>query len=222
MVRYKLIIVTIFYLLIFTFPIYASVVNVSGKITSVGSDSGEDLRLGKYESSNYIYLFTESKNYTLQNDLYVDHLVTTDTNGWISSSDSLTPGTLPSGTKINVYLIHFDPYASNNTSLNGSITFSNKIIGLEVKKTSLNNSDFLGFASNYATDQNLRGLELNNQDKFSISNNQKTISLDLFTNVSLDEVRIITATPIPSSIFILIAGVITLFTTIGIRKKREI
>jgi len=78
----------------------------------------------------------------------------------------------------------------------------------------------LGFADYYEKNNDLRGLELNgNQDSFSISNNQKTIDLNLYTDIALDEVRIITAVPIPSSIFTLGAGIVTLFVFIGIRKK---
>ncbi len=221
MKRFILIIVSLFGFLLSTIPIYSSITNVSDNITTTITEPS-NLSLGSYENSEHIYIFKEKQGYTLSDELQVDHLVTSDTNGWLSSSGDLISGTISSDTKINVYLIHFDPVGSTTgVRLKGSVTFSNNIIGLEVKKDELDNSDFLGFASTYPT-TNLRGLELNGkQDYFSISDNQRTLSVNLYTDVSLDEIRIITATPIPSSILILSIGIIILFGVILLHRRKD-
>ena len=114
--------------------------------------------------------------------------------------------------------MHFDPIRSNTTTLEGSITFDQKIIGVILKLDSLQNSDFLGFADTF-DDGNLRGLELwgqGVQDWFEISDDLKTLSMHLYTNVQLDNIRILTEVPIPSTLLLLGSG---LFGLVGMRKR---
>ena len=204
-----------FFLLIFLF---LWVINLSASIIS-WSDSIEktsepnDLSLGAYESSEYIRVFDEKQNYVLEEDLYVDLFVTT--GGIFDSEDDLTFGTIPAGTHINSHLVHFDPIGYNTTILEGSITFDQKIIGVILKLDSLQNSDFLGFADTF-DDGNLRGLELWGQDWFEISDDLKTLSMHLYTNVQLDNIRILTEVPIPSTLLLLGSG---LFGLVGMRKR---
>ncbi len=224
MKRFILIIASLFTLSFLTIPIYASITNTTGAITQTSEPS--NLSLGSYENSEHIFIFKEKQGYTLSDELQVDHLVTSDTNGWLSSSGDLTSGTIHSGKKINVFLIHFDPEgdaSSNPITLSGSVTFSNNIIGLEVTQSGLDNSDnFLGFSNHtYPTKQSLRGLELSGQDYFKISDNLRTLDVNLTATNSLDEIRIITATPIPSSILILSTGIIILLGVILLHRRKD-
>jgi len=207
-----------FFLLIFLFlwviNLSASIISWSGSIEKTSEPN--DLSLGAYESSEYIRVFDEKQNYVLEEDLYVDLFVTT--GGIFDSEDDLTSGTISAGTHINSHLVHFDPIGSNTVTLEGSITFDQKIIGVILKLDSLQNSDFLGFADTF-DDGNLRGLELwgqGVQDWFEISDDLKTLSMHLYTNVQLDNIRILTEVPIPSTLLLLGSG---LFGLVGMRKR---
>ena len=111
-------------------------------------------------------------------------------------------------------MVHFDPIGSNTVTLEGSITFDQKIIGVILKLDSLQNSDFLGFADTFDND-GLRGLEWG-YDSFVISDDLKTLSMHLYTNVQLDNIRILTEVPIPSTLLLLGSG---LFGLVGMRKR---
>jgi len=203
-----------FFLLIFLFlwviNLSASIISWSGNIEKTSEPN--DLSLGAYESSEYIRVFDEKQNYVLKEDLYVDLFVTT--GGIFDSEDDLTSGTIPAGTHINSHLVHFDPIGSNTVTLEGSITFDQKIIGVILKLDSLQNSDFLGFADTFDND-GLRGLEWG-YDSFVISDDLKTLSMHLYTNVQLDNIRILTEVPIPSTLLLLGSG---LFGLVGMRKR---
>ena len=103
---------------------------------------------------------------------------------------------------------------SNTSALEGSITFDQRIIGVILTLNSLQNSDFLGFANTF-DDGSLRGLEWG-YDWFGISDDLKTLSMHLHTNVQLDNIRILTEVPIPSTLLLLGSG---LFGLIGMRRR---
>jgi len=203
-----------FLLLIFLFlwviNLSASIISWDGSIEKTSEPS--DLSLGAYESSEYIRVFDEKQNYVLEEDLYVDLFVTI--GGTFDSEDDLTSGTIPAGTHINSHLVHFDPIDYNTTILEGSITFDQRIIGVILKLDSLQNSDFLGFADTFDND-GLRGLEWG-YDSFVISDDLKTLSMHLHTNVRLDNIRILTEVPIPSTLLLFGSG---LFGLIRMRKR---
>ena len=205
----------IFFLLLISLCMWA--VNLSASIVSWDgsiekTSEPNDLSLGAYESSEYIRVFDEKQNYVLEEDLNVDLFVTT--GGTFDSQGDLTSGTIPAGTHINSHLVHFDPIGSNTVILEGSITFDQRIIGVILTLNSLQNSDFLGFANTF-DDGSLRGLEWG-YDWFGISDDLKTLSMHLHTNVQLDNIRILTEVPIPSTLLLLGSG---LFGLIGMRRR---
>ena len=89
-----------------------------------------NLELNKYESNTDIFVFDEKQDLTLTSDVYVDITKA----GTYNDAGDLTPGTIPAGTLVNSYLIHVDPVgtASSLFKYDGSITFSNKILGVIV------------------------------------------------------------------------------------------
>ena len=118
-----------------------------------------NLDLGKYESDTDIFVFDEQQNLILSNNLYVD-IGQPDT---YNDSDDLVGagGTILAGTPVNCYLVHIDPIGvpGSIVTYSGSVTFSNKILGVIVETSTLNATDsVLGVgATTYYTYAN-RGL----------------------------------------------------------------
>ncbi len=192
----------------------ASIVGTTGAIAVISSPP--NVRLGFEESNSQIRAFAERQDETLASNLSVDiSAPSTVPNG---SSINLTPGTIPAGTHVESWLLHFDPVGSPQSAvaLSGSITFSTQVLGIEVLTTSLDSTDSLFGApgSEYEGSEPLKGLELavglvgiNTFDGITLSADRKTITAILSTQMSLDEVRIFTAVPVPEpSTFVLLGA----------------
>jgi len=196
---------------------HAAIVGTTGAIVVVSSPS--NVRLGFLESNTSILAFAEQSNKTLANDLAVNiSAPSTVPNG---SSINLTPGTIPAGTHVDSWLLHFDPVGTPQLALalSGSITFDRPVLGIEVLSTSLDNTDGLlgASGSEYTLRDPLKGLELavgmagiNTFDGITLSADRKTVTTILSTQLNFDQVRIITAVPEPSSFAMLIVGGLSL------------
>lgn len=191
----------------------AAIIGYTGSIQQIMPEP-PDLTLNVLESDQDIRVFDESQNFTLGDDLYVNHLVTG--GGTFYSEAFLSDGYIPQGTGVNSHLVHFDP--TEGKRLSGSITFSERIIGVIISNgdNELENSDFLG-ASNFS-DENSRGLGLGWwwHDNFTISDDLKELTVSLYASTVMDEVRVITAVPIPGTVWLLGFGIMGL---VGIRRR---
>jgi hypothetical protein len=187
-----------------------------------------DLRLGAYESNSAIQVIAEQSNVQLKSALAVDISVPSSVPS--SASLNLTPGVIPAGTHVASTLLHFDPVGvpAQPTALSGSVTFSTPILGIEILTSSLNSSDSqLGLSSTfYPVTETDRGLELavgqqgfNTFDGITFSPDDRTVSVLLSTQVSLDEIRIITAVPEPASIALVGIGGCGLLIFAILRRK---
>lgn len=118
------------------------------------------------------------------------------------------PGTIPSGTIVNSYLVHFDPPGTSPSPtpevLGCSITFDTPILGLIFQSgrkgpDTLGISDgIVGASSSYwtsGTNHDVRGFDLCvglwDQDPITLSADRLTVSFDTKAN-TIDEMRIIT------------------------------
>jgi hypothetical protein len=121
--------------------------------------------------------------------------------------------TLQKGTGYSSVMIQLDPKAPYPTqAVMGSITFTNKIIGVALFGPSLNASDIYGFKTTvYPTGlPNLflqtRGVDFTHADRLSISSNGKTLSLQLPANFGIfDQIRVFTdpsGVPEPASLLV--------------------
>ena len=103
----------------------------------------------------------------------------------------------------------------------GSIVFAQPILGLIVSQTGLDDSDPVGSPLvTYPTGYSARNLELNATEWLTLSADSKQLDFKFTTFNRVDQVRILTASPVPepSSILLLLGG---LGTMLGSRLRRR-
>ena len=180
---------------------------------------------GNLQSDTNIFWFFEGQT-TLESDIKVD--ITNP--GIYSAGSDLTGGTISTGETVNSYLLHFDPAGNTptgNTTI-GILSFPYPILGIIVLDGSLDVTDNILGASGttYPTGQQWRGLELGpvsvaNPDTFIFDVDSITglggIAGILFAkDVGIDQVRVVTAVPIPTTALLLCCGIVGL---VGFRRK---
>jgi hypothetical protein len=188
-------------------PAAAGIVGTTGQVDVLSSPPAS-LKPGHLQSNSHVFAFTEQTDLTLSTAVKVD--ITTP--GTYETDNSLTPGTINAGTAVESYFLHADP-RNNDTMFDGSVTFSTPILGVMVLSATLSASDAqLGATGTvYDTDDSGRGLELTTgQDYVTLSSNLETLTFHFFTHANLDEVRILTAVPEPSSLILAGCGVVVL------------
>jgi len=142
------------------------------------------------ESNTEIRAFVERRMFRLSKDIATN----ISTPGRFTWPDVLSPGTIPSGTWVNSYFVHFDPLDSTPTMVNavGSITFTSDILGvISVAPDVMATNGSLG-AQYTRYDSSGRGAE--NGDFLTLSPDMRTLTLELRANTGSDDVRIITTT----------------------------
>ena len=200
------ILIMFLYLAVTTETSFASVVSTGGKMVEVSPPTS--VKAGVTESDIQIIVFEEEQYYDLSLDLAVDIVSA----GTYTGPDAiLTPGIISAGTRINSYMIHFDPDQQDRVPFSGSVTFEEPILGLivlnEESYETLNLSDYLGaFGTLYPTRFERRTELLapnptNPQDQVILSTDRKTVTVTLLTSEKWqDQVRIITGNQPPIAI----------------------
>ncbi|HET6428317.1 MAG TPA: hypothetical protein VFJ30_07905 [Phycisphaerae bacterium] len=156
--------------------------------------------------SGLLQVLNERQDVVLGSDLGVDLTASyLDSLGhaWNASSDGVSAesiGTIPAGTVVRSHLVHFDPVGSSYADARGTLTFDAPILGLMVKTTSLNASDFLGDPS-YTYAGSLRDLENQDTVRFRLSSPSTLEITILAADIYIDEVRVITA-PAPGAVLL--------------------
>lgn len=177
----------------------AAVVSSSSNVAVQSAPSS--LAVSAVESNSQLFLFAESQNLTLANNLSVDIVQPGqfDDFGWNVLKSFA--GEIDAGTVVDTWLLHFDPVGSpaNNQApaLSGSLTFQMPILGLLVRHNSLNSTDsLLGAAGTTYARGGSRGLE--GGDDITLSADRRTLTVDrLFETGNVDQVRIVTSAVIP-------------------------
>jgi hypothetical protein len=188
-------------------PASAGIIHTTGQVDLLSSPPAS-VKAGKLQSNTDAFAFTEQTGLTLKTAVNVD--ITSP--GTYKSVASLTPGTIAAGTPVESYFLHSDP-PNNNSMYDGSVTFSTPILGLIVLSATLSSSDAqLGATGTaYPSNDTGRGLELTNgQDFVTLSSDRETLTFHFFTHDNVDQVRILTAVPEPSSIALAGCGLILL------------
>jgi len=134
----------------------------------------------------------------------------------ITGSDlTLTKGgVVPVGTSVESYILHFDPVGASSSpvwELHETLTFDQTVLGVifdtTTAQTELSSTDsILGLGPNYyQTGYYHRKFEEDQEKWNDIAILGNSVTFNLFTNTSMDEVRIVT-TPVPGAVLLGVLG----------------
>ncbi|HEY4329011.1 MAG TPA: hypothetical protein VGN88_04685 [Phycisphaerae bacterium] len=182
---------------------------ISGAVQIIAAPG--DVSVGHLESDTSAQLFAERQAVTISQPLVLD--ITAAGNSPNGNDPNFSLATLPAGTLVNSYYLHFDVVGTpaQGVEVTGSVTWGEQILGLIV-----------GVENGTTIDQSGNSLDLSNSalgapgtlygfdpidlsnltDSVSLSADRRTITFDWATAGSADNMRIITAaTPEPGSIY---------------------
>ena len=151
----------------------------------------DDLSAGRRTENGRPELVVERQFVALEEDLNVEN------DGAATSYDADNPphgATVPAGTVVHSYLLHFAPTATTDVS-GVEITFDDPILGVAASSASLAASDFLAFADpefGASTDRGTLVAE-SDSDGWEILTDRTTIVIDVDAGPEgLDQLRILT------------------------------
>lgn len=180
----------------------AAIVSTTGAVQFVAAPPA-DVSSNQWESNTIIRAFDERQQLVLPQDLAVD--VTVPGTSPSATSTNLSPGTIPAGTRINSYALHYDVVGTRATDnaleATGSVTFGEDILGIIVLSEDLNSSNaLLGLPGVTYSGGPDHGLEINpagggTSDVITLEPDDRTVTLDLFNASFADDLRVITAAP---------------------------
>jgi hypothetical protein len=146
---------------------------------------------GAHESDTQIIAFNEPQFLTLLDDVTVNISAA----GMYDDTDTLTPEIIPALTVVNSHFLHLDPVETNWVELEGSVTFNERILGVIVLTSELDDSDeWLGNPTTSYPTAGDRGLELDAQaDYVLLHGGMQTMTVHLETCCKIDQIRVLTA-----------------------------
>lgn len=167
----------------------ADVASTGGAVVEVAPPAS--VALDAFESNTQIRVFDEQQGVVLGGPLAVNISAP----GLYDDPVDLTPAVIPAGTEVSSHLLHFDIiFTGTPLSATGTVTFSDRIIGVIVTDADLDASDGLGAVGTTYPAPGLgsRGLEQEDQlDMLEVGCDTITVSLEALE--ILDHVRVITA-----------------------------
>jgi len=173
-----------------TFVGQASALTYSGDVNRVFAPASvqQDARTNNRKA----LLFTEQANATLAADLSVEAFIP----GTYDGNNAPVGRTLAAGRTVTSHFLHadLDSNANTPTSMSGSITFDNKILGVIFGNFSASNALVGAPGTAYETAKG-HGLDMSdpNGDTFRISNDRMRIDFNINLSGITDQIRIITA-----------------------------
>ena len=218
----------------------SNVTATAGAVTMASSPPAS-VQLHAWVSTTAIQGFFENET-TLSTGQAVD----TDTPGFVNNVSQLVATTIPAGTCVDSYLLQWDPGGlppPQTAQADGSVSFDQTILGVEVLDGSLDNSDPLGSSStSYPTGLNVeRGMELigaahtnrsGNPDTFTLNSSLTKLTVHMDTGAYFDQVRALVScgppanTPEVSKVLIIPVvagsafGAVLVWRRLGSRRRR--
>jgi hypothetical protein len=173
---------------------------------------------GAIQSQTDATMFQESVT-TLASPLSVDIAAP----GLYTNATPNAPGVIPANTAVASYMIHHESVANVFSSVLVSITFPQPILGVIISDALLNASDpILGNpTTSYPTGLTNRGLELPfpvTPDAIFWSGNQVFFQVETNTAAVLDQLRVLTSVPEPTTI---VLGLLAACGALALRKRKH-
>lgn len=192
-------------------------ISPSAEAALVSISAPPSVEPGELTSASDVYIFFESTT-TLDAPLAVDISKA----GLYNTANPSSPGAIPASTKVASYLIHHDSIGFLPNTAAVSFVFLQPILGIIINDANLNISDLLlgNPGTTYPTDLAFRGLEVPYNflnDVVLWSGNQVTFTGKSTTALVIDQIRVITAVPEPSTLTL---GVLALPAAWWIRRRR--
>lgn len=172
-----------------------------------------DIRLDRWESETETRAWAE-QSVTLLAPLDLDHVEI----GLVNETGELVPGQAIIGTAIGSYMLRCDPIGGRLTTYAGFITFDEPILGLQIVRELLNDSDtLLGLPGIQYNKNEARGLEFGaeSEDQFVISPDRLRLDFIYETSTWTDDIRIVTAVPTPAT------GLVMAFAATTLTRRRR-
>jgi len=128
------------------------------------------------ESNSSIFMFTEREDYVLPEDVPVD----IGEPGYYTRNYSSTGTTIPSGTPVNCYFLHYDSKENQSAQVYGaSLTFRREILGVICLSSTLDATDETLGVTEYDKGRRARGYE-NNAERVTLSDDRKTFTMNQY------------------------------------------
>ncbi len=206
---------------------YSSIVSYSSTVDIIAPPSS--VTVSALESDNLVRVFREQVLDVPGGSVNVDMTLS----GTVSQGSDLTPGSVALDGGVASYFIHYDTVSGTPTSAvttTGSITFNTPVLGLMLLNNTLDANDTVfGLPTTmYPTGVVPRGIEgvgINGataargvDDIITLSADRRTVSFSFGTGASVDQMRVLTAVPLPASLPLFISGIVTGVVTIRRRK----
>lgn len=189
-----------------SWPVTTGVLQATGLMKFVSP--GPDFVPGRYEDNHHILVFPERSQVLTTADIAVDVA----TPGQYQRMRNAPQKTLPAGQRVRSYLLQLDPIGeiakrdTNKARVIGQITFDRPILGLIVRTTKLNATDKLLGHPRGDYGNTRRGIEPprpdealeTGRDLVTLSDDRRTLSLDLSAGSAVDQIRVIVRENDPS------------------------
>ena len=179
-------------------PAQAGIIGTAGQVQVLPTPPPpSNLSKGQFTNNTNASLFTEQTSFVLPSPVAVD---ITSPGPYDSSHTTLTPGTIPAGTRVNDYLFHADSTSSRPDTYTGSITFDTPVLGLIVLEDSLADSDPILGDPGVTYPSADRVLHVFDGDSLTLSPDMLTVDFTIRAkrDGGVPEFRIITAAPAPA------------------------
>ena len=170
------------------------------------------------ESDFHIHAFDEAQHLELPTAIRVD----ISSPGTYEKWPDLTPAVIAAGAEVSSYLLHADQMDfCRSVALEGSITFDTDILGVILRKHTLNKTDGILGALDTEYPTNRLGLSrgaelLSSQDSVVLEPDGRTLTVHLAVGSAIDQIRVVTDAPEPTALSLLALGVLP-----AIRSRRR-